>query len=353
MRQPELDRQRGALSKQSLGSQPSRTLIGGLVLLLATTTVAVLAASPIASAKPGYIIFPAERSSRLVVPGTQGFKVTIERIGGRVELTASSQEGSAIYVIRPVERPADRIEATFPGLGRVSVRFQPSGEPHLAAGFCKRRGSIEQSGTFRGTISFEGEQGFTKVAASHARGYVYRSFKEVCKVSGHATDTPGYSLTAIARSSRKQIAFNTFRATDSVFGDDTLHFVSLAEKRLGMLIARVAFARGQASSFVIEGPSARPDSAAVMPPSPFSGTASFRASGGMIEWQGTLAVNLPGAGTVQLTGPSYRSKLCLNKRCLGNIPAVPMATRSRLFAGKSHPLLSEMMTEDTKFALGF
>lgn len=301
----------------------------GLGLLLVATMAAALAASPIASAKSGYITFPGERSSRLVVPGTQGFKITIERIAGRVELTAGGQEGSAIYVIRSVEGPADRIEATFPGLGRVSVRFHPSGEPHRAAAFCKGRGSIKQAGIFRGTIRFEGEQGFTKVAASHARGHVYRSFKEVCKRSGHATDTPGYSLTAIARSPKTEIAFSAFRATDSVFGDDTLHFVSLTEKRLGMLIARVALTRGQASSFVIEGPSARPDSAAVMPPSPFSGTASFRASAGMTEWQGTLAVNLPGAGTVQLTGPSYRSKLCLNKRCLGNIStAIPTATRS-------------------------
>ncbi len=326
--------------------------------LLVATVAAMLAASPIASAKPGYITFPAEQRSQLVVQGTQGFVITIEHMGGRVELTATKQDSSAIYVIHPVEGLSNRIEATFPGLGRVSVGFQPSGEPYRAAAFCKGRDSIKQAGVFRGTIRFEGEGGFTKVEASHARGYIYRSFKEVCKRSeigiGRARDMPGYSLTATARSPGRAVLFNAFRATDSVFAGDTYHFVSFAEKRLGMLIARVALAQAQASSFAIEGPGTRPDSATVMPPSPFSGTASFRVFAGITEWQGTLAVDLPGADTVQLTGPAYKSKLCLNKRCLGNIPtAVPTVTRSSQFAGKSRAMLSEMMSEDAKFALGF
>jgi hypothetical protein len=309
------------------------------ILFVAMTAMLMLAVPSVSYAKSGYVTFPAERRSQMVIQGTHGFKVTIVRIGGRVELTASKQNSSAIYVIRPAKEPADRIKAVFPGLGRISARFHPSGEPQHSAAFCKGRGSIKQVGIFRGKIKFEGEQGFTKVDASYAQGHIYQNYKEVCKRSaiGRATDALGYSLAATARWPNKQIVFRAFKATDSVFAGNTYHFVSFAETGLGMTIVRVALAPAQTSSFVIDGPSTRPNSSTVTPPSPFSGTASFHAPEEMpAEWQGTLAVDLPGAGTVQLTGPSYKAELCLNKRCVGTPPTT---------ASQSSEMLGERMAK--------
>jgi hypothetical protein len=63
---------------------------------------------------------PAERQSQLTIKGTQGFQVTIGRSRGHVELTASNRNSAAIYIVRPVKVPGNRIEAKFPGLGRIT-----------------------------------------------------------------------------------------------------------------------------------------------------------------------------------------------------------------------------------------
>jgi hypothetical protein len=173
------------------------------MLLGAVSVMALMTISPIASAKPGYFTFPAERTSQATVKGTQGFQITITRAHGRVQLTASKGDASAIYIVRSAKALADRIVARFPGQGGVSLRFYPMGEAQHLPPFCRGRPSIKQAGIFRGVIRFKGERGFTRAVASHARGYMYRSFKEVCRRSeGGLLDEPipGYSLTATARS---------------------------------------------------------------------------------------------------------------------------------------------------------
>jgi len=290
-------------------------------LLVAAIAMGSLAVPAVVAAKPGYFTFPAERRSVLTVRGSHGFRIGIERSAGRVELTASKGHASAIYIVRSPKLPPDRIEARFPGRGRVSLRFHPWGALQRLPPFCNGRSPIKQAGTFRGAIRFEGEQGFTRVVAAHVRGYVYRSFKEVCRRSdvGHGTVTPGYSLVATARSHGRGILFTAFRSTEeSLIHGDTYYTAVMSERRHGMVIGRTALALGRASTFSVEGPNAQPDSATVAPRSPFSGKASFHATAGSTtEWAGTLAVDLPGAGTVQLTGPLFKSELCLNKRCVG------------------------------------
>lgn len=306
------------------------------MLLGAVSVAALINISPIASAKPGYFTFPAERTSQVTVKGTQGFQITIKRVRGYVELTASNGNASAIYIVRSAKTPADRIAARFPGLGRVSLRMHPMGEAQYLPPFCRGRPSIKQAGIFRGTIRFKGERGFTRALASHARGYMYRSFKEVCRRSdGDFSDEPipGYLLTAAARSHGGGVLFGAFRSTDeSITQGDTYYSALMSERLRGMLIARTAFTRARPDTYVVEGPNTRPDSATVTPPAPFSGDASFHWAPGMSgEWSGSLSVDLPGAGTVPLTGDSFESELCLNKRCVGR----SRASTSGDFLGRS------------------
>lgn len=85
-----------------------------------------------------------------------------------------------------------------------------------------------------------------------------------------------------------------------------------------MVSIKVASAKGDSSAFEITGSPNRLTSAVVTPPAPFSGTGSFEAaSGELAEWDGTLAVDLPGLGTVQLTGSQFTPELCLGKKCVG------------------------------------
>jgi hypothetical protein len=292
-----------------------------LPLLLAALAAAGLAASAVASAKPGYFTVPAERIRQLTVKGTHGFRITITRIAGRVELTASNGTTAAIYVVRSAKIPMNRFEATFPGLGEVSVRFHPSGRVHREPGFCERRPSFRQSGIFSGTIRFEGEQGFTRINVDSASGFVFRSFKEVCKGSrGSDSEVPpDYLLEEKARSQGGTTVFVAMKSSDASSPDPSArYFASHWERQYGMLSVGVVSAQADRDTFATGGSLFRPESATLTPPSPFSGTASFRASPGTLaQWEGTLAVELPGVGSVPLTGSQFRPKLCRGRRCVG------------------------------------
>lgn len=280
-----------------------------------------LAASAMASAKPGYFTFPAERTGRLTVKGTRGFQVTIARIDNRVELTASNGHTAAIYVVHPPRTPASQIRATFAGVGRISVRFHASGRVKRSPAICGGRASMKQGGIFRGVIRFMGEQGFTRISTDHARGFVFQSFKESCKGSsrGNSSTSSAYTLTERAKAPAGWIVFGATRFTDeSPFAGSSNYFASQWKRRHGMVSVKVAFASGDSSAFEIAGSPSRPMSAVLTPPSPFNGTASFKAiPSESAEWAGTLEVDLPGLGIVPLTGPGFTPELCLGKHCVG------------------------------------
>jgi hypothetical protein len=301
---------------------PAKSLVRAKASLLLLLVVAVaLSASPVASAKPGYFAFPAERSSQLTVKGTHGFRITIARHGRRVELNASNGSTAAIYVVRTAKNPAEQIQATFPGLGRVSVHFRPAGRTQRGLAVCRGRAPIRQDGIFRGVVKFEGEHEFTRIDVENAKGSTYRSFKEICKMpSDTGSETPpNYWLTESARSHGRAIVF---AATESVddwgLGRSAVFFAAQRERRHGMLSVRVASVQADADAFALSGPPMRRDSVTITPPVPFSGTASFLAPpGAPAKWEGTLAVELPGAGTVPLTGPQFTPELCRGQRCVG------------------------------------
>jgi hypothetical protein len=298
------------------GLYPVAAVLGVIASLI------VAAPAPVASAKPGYVTYPAERIRQLTIKGTHGFRITVTRISGRVELTASNGNTAAIYVVRSAKNPTDRIQATFPGLGEVSVRFDPSGRaPRAPGGFCGSRPGFRQNGIFRGSIRFEGEQGFTRINVGSAPGSVFGSFKEVCKGSRGSDSEmpPDYLLEEKARSRGGTTVFVAMKSSDALSPDPSArYFASHWERQYGMLSVRVASAQADRDTFATGGSPFRPESATLTPPAPFSGTASFQASpGALAKWEGTLAVELPGIGTVPLTGPQFRPKLCRGQRCVG------------------------------------
>ena len=87
-----------------------------------------------------------------------------------------------------------------------------------------------------------------------------------------------------------------------------------------MTSVKVAVAKAAEDTFVTAGAPTQPESATVTPPSPFSGTATFHASAGAsAEWEGPLAVDLPGIGPIQLTGSQFKPELCLARSCVGGL----------------------------------
>lgn len=233
------------------------------------------------------------REAELHVKGTRGFAIEVAYRRNRVELSASEGRAAAIYVV--------------------------------AAGKSGARSGSEES------------RGFTRVAVDSARGVVQRGSREVCRRSDNGNRSkpePTYSLLAYARSHGRMVSFTALRpAPGSTFGDESTFFGSSFEKQRGMSTVRLAVTHMDIDTFTIGGPPARPDSATVTPPAPFHGTASFDVgTDGRVEWEGTLAVDLPGATGGRLTGPSFRSSLCLNRRCMGD-PA-PGATAAAIPAAR-------------------
>lgn len=341
--QRELLQEQGQRLRFGAGSGPLSVCVG---LVLAAIAAAALSASPAASAKPGYTTYPGERFSQLNARGTQGFQITIKRIAGRVELTASRRTATAIYIVRSEKASADGIKATFPGLGRVSVRFHPSGRVQRGPAFCRGRPWFTQHGIFSGVIRFEGELGFTRIALQNARGFVHRRFRETCKGKGNSgagrsRDFPFYSFAERGRSQGRTTFFTTLKRIDetAVVGSAT-YFASQQERRHGMTSVREASVSADPDTFAIAGPPSQPESATITPPPPFSGTASFQASpGALAEWEGTLAVELPGVETVQLTGSQFRPVLCRGRRCLGQSPSVRMLALAQ--ADRAEQLIQE------------
>lgn len=284
--------------------------------------------------KPGYLVFPAERENSFSVMGTNGYEITVSHIGRRVELAASRGNAVAVYVVGSGKPSSDgHIEARFPGRGRISVRFQPTGPVRRTPPFyppaCNGGGEIEQAGTFKGTIRFRGEEGFTRLVAGRATGTTHRIFKEVCErgsPDGNSKPKPTYTLSAYASAPGGIISFSAWRpAPGSDLPEEASYFGGSQKRRHGMTTVKVAVADADADTFAVGGPPAQPDSADVAPPRPFVGTASFERTAGRLVWEGTLAVDLPGVDGMRLAGPSFQAQLCVNSRCL-NYP-IPAAAR--------------------------
>ena len=93
---------------------------------------------------------------------------------------------------------------------------------------------------------------------------------------------------------------------------DTSLFMAGTTERLGAIqIGRLALALARPRAFAVAPELAE---ATVQPPKPFSGSAGFvRGSDGVTGWEGPLAVDLPGARQVALTGPSFTAELARPK----------------------------------------
>ncbi len=84
--------------------------------------------------------------------------------------------------------------------------------------------------------------------------------------------------------------------------------------RVGAIrISRDAFAIGGDAVLIAGDPDREPDRAKVLPPEPFSGTATYRKEAGSPPgWSGDLAVRFLGKGIVPLAGEGFRATLCRN-----------------------------------------
>jgi hypothetical protein len=263
-------------------------------------------------------------AGEFVLRGSNGYKITVSadpEAGGTVQLTAEGHGGAVDYLAHG-RANAKGIEARFGRLGRISVRFHPSGRSrHLRVPkrcLAKRPPVVSSRlGWLVGTIRFRGERGFTQVSAHRAPGgfgdpLTNTPTKLECESRESAAEHKRELESAILDGAprNREVAFSAFPLFGSQSHPFGAHgnpagrpdlFLALAFERSGkMSILRSAAALGGSEDFLFDDALT---SATVTPPAPFTGTGTFqRRPDGTTSWTGSLSVALPGLGSVGLTG---------------------------------------------------
>lgn len=217
-------------------------------------------------------------------------------------------ETSTDYLTRAVVR-GDTVKADFGELGRVSMRFIPSGA--TPSSFCvgSRRRLVRRNGLYVGSLRFRGEYGYVSVDVQRAGGILLTRVADPhCKAQRpEARRTPSHhpKLTSLYAVHRRGIQSTQFWAETNRRGrvDYEATVESGGEQMATYREAYVeasplTFATDRALSFL-----------SISPPFPYSGTGLVqRNPDGSRSWSGSLAVSFPGDPDVPLTGPEYQTK---------------------------------------------
>jgi hypothetical protein len=268
-----------------------------------------------------------ESESRFELKTRQGYEVTVIAVRGivvlevartRSDVSASLRRGRAVtaYVAHGTVTPG-RIEATFGRLGRVAMRFHPSGrvvrpEPSR---HCRSVQLTRRFGVFAGSVRFTGEGHYIAVHAHRARGLVRgprkfdcatRSFhsdpKRLSRPAGHWPKSTPTILAAFWRHVVSSTDFFSFQV-----GKKTLYLTVTEESKGSMAEVRYAAVIAPSETFVFDDALT---SATVKPPAPFHGRGSYAAApDGTKSWTGSLSVSLPGEARFPLTGSQFEDML--------------------------------------------
>lgn len=298
--------------KQRTNSRRRRPSIGvaGIGVL-----VALLALPGAAIAKGGSFVTGPSHSVELRLRGSKGYSISVSGDRETVTLTAERKGSSASYTTKGLAS-ATRIKARLGRLGRVSVRFHSHGGPKrtpLPKGICRGEAEMVESGTWVGQIQFNGEQGYTTVHATRAKGTITDSPKQTCSIpGGKEGNLPNFQATIFSAASDAKGIFATSLSSDSRPSiDGSLFTASLLEfHRRGLSIIRSISTDAKGDAIALNEEGDHITSATITPPAPFKGTATFqRTHGSEGSWTGTLAGDFPGRGEVTLAGPKFFAKV--------------------------------------------
>jgi hypothetical protein len=242
---------------------------------------------------------------------------------GTVTLGLRKEGQIAVYKV-PGEATEGGLKARFGRLGLIDVTFTPtrtlnSTEPGDG---CAGAPRTLREGVFAGTIDFTGERGFVRIEGPQATG----SMSVISQWECPEAETTGpfarisRFLAAASRDKKGQresatlVAFR--RGFSSYFaagvahrhsGGKSIFLGAKIEGREGMSIWRATAVRGPASAFDFDHAAG---TAALRPPAPFSGHASFAARRhGRGRWRSTIRVPLLGAKPIDTGGPGFRVSL--------------------------------------------
>lgn len=298
--------------------QFARATVVGLVLALALAGSAAAAgeAGPNIRRTPG-------DSAAFTLAGSNGYRLYFKSEKGVLTITATQtrplvatvsadgklvpgKRGAAsesVYSTR-VSRDPTKIEADFGEAGEVSLAFHPSGEKRVTTIDLGSKSEdcfgatkvTRRLGDFVGSVSFQGENGYTTAAAISVPGTVGTSPFRNCTTrnagdEGSAAERAGRRpppLQAAFTVNAPAASFAAFRSAEQT----TFYAFNSQELADGFFVFHTAQATGAPGLFTFRGDGLR---AHLAPPAPFSGAANFAdPAGGPRTWSGSLAVSFPG-----------------------------------------------------------
>jgi hypothetical protein len=320
---------------------------GCTIGVAATTFLLVVPAS--AAARPGDEVRPRSLHLTMSAAGTRGYQVTVDTLGHhRVTLTIAKNGQLASYMTKGrVSR--HRVKADFGRFGEVSLRFHGKRLPFPAAlrkrskgrserVLCRGRRPQREVGRFRGTIEFEGQHGYTRLAVGKLGGEVRRSYRQDCRLvpvrkhrrhhanrtavaSSTSTDPFGFNLTLLSARSRVGHSLTRFTAISlepprgiPVPAKDLFSVITASlQERVGRVrVYRSVMQLAAPRRVRISRRGADPATARLALEAPFSGRALYRsaAKGSHSSWTGALGVRLLGSELLPLAGPHFHAVLC-------------------------------------------
>jgi hypothetical protein len=264
--------------------------------------LAAIAASPASASSlfpPGGFRLPASNGYSLHAVAFDGDPD--ERPDALILATERKHAYVNYIVLRKVTVTETEIKADLGGLGSVDLHFVPSGRARVERPTCDPEPIEFDSGFYEGRIEFEGEEGFTKVDATRAKGEILGAASLICVrsgVEGFGGDAPGALLSLRRRWSGGSMEFQVKTNSPT---RPTRFSATIEEHRDGMGIFRSVSTVAAPAAFDFDVPA---QTALLNPPSPFQSTATFHRTSRRTPGRlgGSLSVDFPGRSNVSLAG---------------------------------------------------
>jgi hypothetical protein len=213
---------------------------------------------------------------------------------------------------------SSRISASFGSLGKVDVRFKPSGKVEKSKPRRHCRGPnhfTSRLGVFVGKIDFPGENGYLSAKAHRAKGKVRFPLNLDCR-SAFLPFRPGRAKRPTHRVKpalfeatwRHAVDSTLFIAARGLLLRDKAIYLALSEHSAGRVaVLHAAESIGSPKAFTVSNALTR---ASLSPPAPFDGKGLYSAApDGSRTWGGPLTASFPGAPRFPLAGPEFETEL--------------------------------------------
>lgn len=219
------------------------------------------------------------------------------------------------------------VRARFGSLGRVSLRFRPSGriprkrDPQPG---CEGASETTRYGRFVGHLGFRGKGNYFHVSSAKGEAYIVHSPRLRCRkgqaLESHPRSLRKYVAPTLLFSDENSIAllYSSTRSHGRYVGITAMHQegsppgadvqLGIVEAKHGMAIGHGVYLNGPPGTLLTSLPGVHPAMATLAPPAPFHGEAAYSEESG--AWTGTLGVKLAGLRLL-LTGPDFHVHLCV------------------------------------------